>query len=76
MVLTMNARRFQRTHPLSGVGFALNASQDICMGVTDLTPTSETVIDAGSTAVLGSTCRYVFEASSACRIVPHRNVVV
>ena len=34
-VLTMNARRFQRTHPLSEMGPALNASKDIDMGVTD-----------------------------------------
>ena len=34
------------------------------MGVTDLTPTSEPVIDAGSTAVGGSACWFVFEAGS------------
>ena len=36
MILTMNARRFQRTHPLSGTGSALNASKDIGMGVSDI----------------------------------------
>ena len=38
MVLTMNARRFQRTHPLSGMGSSLNASKDNGVGVTDLAP--------------------------------------
>ena len=36
MVLTVNARRFQRTHPLSGMGSPLNASKDIGMGRVDL----------------------------------------
>ena len=38
MILTMNARRFQRTHLLSAMGASLNASNDIGMGVTDLAP--------------------------------------
>ena len=53
-ILTMNARRFQRTHPWRGMGdWTLNASKDIGMGVTVLTLTggSEPVIDAGYTAV-------------------------
>ena len=33
MVLTMNARRFQRTHPLSGMGSSLNSSKDIAMEI-------------------------------------------
>ena len=36
MILTMDARRFQRTHLLSGMGSSLNASKDIGMGVVDL----------------------------------------
>ena len=36
IVLTMNARRFQRTHPLSGMGSSLDASKDIGLGGTDL----------------------------------------
>ena len=46
MVLTMSARRFQRTHTLSGMGSLLNASKDIGMGVTDLSLLSELVIYA------------------------------
>ena len=38
MVLTMNERRFQRTHLLGGTGFSLNASKADCVGVIDLTP--------------------------------------
>ena len=38
MVLTMNARRFQRTHPLSGMGSSLNVLNNIDMGVTYLAP--------------------------------------
>ena len=34
VVLTMIARRFQRTHPLSGKGLSLKASKDIGMGVS------------------------------------------
>ena len=41
MVLTMNARRFQRTHPLSGTGSSLNASKDIGMVITDFMLISE-----------------------------------
>ena len=33
MILTMNARRFQRTHLLSGMGSSLDASRDVGMGV-------------------------------------------
>ena len=39
MVMTMNARRFLGTHPLSEMGSALNASKGIAVGVTDLAPT-------------------------------------
>ena len=38
MILTMNERRFQRSHPLKGMGSSLNASKAIGMGVTDLAP--------------------------------------
>ena len=41
VVLTMNARRFQSQHPLSGMGSSLNASKDIGLGVTDLALTCE-----------------------------------
>ena len=46
VVLTMNARRFQRTHLLGRMGSSLNASKDIGMGVTDfaLTCGSEPVV--------------------------------
>ena len=33
VVLTVEARRFQRTHPLSGMGSSLNASKDTGMGL-------------------------------------------
>ena len=58
MNLTVNARRFQRTHPLSGTGSSVNASKDIGMGGTDLAPTfgSEPVVDAVHAAVVGSSC--------------------
>ena len=37
MVLTMTARRFQRTHPLRGMGnYSVNASKDVGMRVVDL----------------------------------------
>ena len=36
MIPDMNARRFQRTHPLSGMGSSLNASKDVGVEVTDL----------------------------------------
>ena len=66
MVLTMNARRFQRTHPLSGMGFSLSASNDIAVGVFDhaLVCESESEIDARYAAVVGSACSCVFEAGS------------
>ena len=64
MVLTMNARRFQRTHPPSGMGSSLNASRDVAIGVIDLTPTSELVIDAGYAAVVGSAFSCVLDAGS------------
>ena len=56
MILTMNTRRLQRTHPWSGMGSSLEASKDIGNGVTDfaLTCGSETVVDAVCTAVVGS----------------------
>ena len=67
MVLTMNARRFQRTHLLSGTCSSLNASKDIGMGVVDFAPTcgSEPMVDGVRTAVVGSdrTSR-VLDASS------------
>ena len=68
MFLTMNARRFQRTHPLREMGdYSLNTSKDIDMGVIDLAHTcgSEPVVDGLRTAVVGSdrTSR-VLDASS------------
>ena len=57
MVLTMNARRFQRTQPFRGmVDYPLNASKDIDMGVIDFAPTcgSEPVVDGVRIAVVGS----------------------
>ena len=36
MIFTMDARRLQRTHLLSGMGSSLNASKWTCVGVTDL----------------------------------------
>ena len=56
MILTMNARRFQRTHHLTGMGSSLNASKDIGMGVSGfaLTCGSEPVVDAVCPAVVGS----------------------
>ena len=67
MILTMNARRFQRTHPLSGMGSSLNASKGVRMGVTGLAPicTSEPVLDAGCTAVIGSARTRALDAGSA-----------
>ena len=61
VVLTMNARRFQRTHCLSGSGSSLNASKDIGMEISDIMPISEPVIDAGYASVVGSPCLCVFE---------------
>ena len=57
-ILTMNARRFQRTHHLSGMGSSLNATKDIGTGVSGfaLTCGSEPVVGAVCTAVVGS-CR-------------------
>ena len=48
VVFTTNARRFQRTHPLSGMESSLSASRDIGKVVTDfkLTCGSEPVMDA------------------------------
>ena len=56
MILTMNERRIQRTHPSSGMGSSLNASKDIGIGVTDfaLTCESEPEMDAVCAAVVGS----------------------
>ena len=58
MVLTMNAPRFQRKHPLSGIGSSRNASKDIDMGVANLIPIceSETVVDAVFSAVVDAAC--------------------
>ena len=53
----MNERRFQRTHPLRGMGdCSLNESKDFGMGVTDLSLAcgSEPEMDAVWTAVVGS----------------------
>ena len=61
VVLNMNARRFQRTHCLSGSGSSLNASKDIGMEISDIMPISEPVIDAGYASVVGSPCLCVFE---------------
>ena len=47
MILTMNARRFQRTHPLSGMGSSLSASIALTCG-------PEPVIGAVCIAVVGS----------------------
>ena len=57
MILTMDARRLQRTHPLCGMGSSLNTSKNVGMGVTDfaLTCGSEPVVDAVCTAAVGST---------------------
>ena len=53
MVLTMNARRFQRTHPLRGMGdYSLNRQRILIWEL--LTCGSEPVIDAVCTAVVGS----------------------
>ena len=39
MALTMNERRFQRTHPFRGKGdCSLNASKDTAVGFTGLAP--------------------------------------
>ena len=54
MILTMNARQFQRTRLLSGMGYSLNASNDIDTGVSDLAPTGGSVMDAVCAAVVGS----------------------
>ena len=56
MVLTMSARRFQRTHPLGGMGSSLNASKDFDVEVSDLALTcgSEPVMDTVCTGVVGS----------------------
>ena len=52
--LTMNAKDFQRTHLLSGMGSSRNSSKDIGMGVTDfaLACGSEPVMDSVCTAVV------------------------
>ena len=52
-MLTMNARRFQRIHPLRGMGdCVLNASKGFDMGVIDLavvgSDRTSRVLDAGS----------------------------
>ena len=55
MILTIDARGFQRTHLLRGMGSSINASKDISMQVTDLALTcgSEPVVGAVCTAVNG-----------------------
>ena len=52
MVLTMNARRFQRTHHLSGMRSSCKASKDF--GNVALKCGSEPVMDVVCTAVVGS----------------------
>ena len=56
MIVTMHARRLQRTHPLSGAGSSLNASKDMTLG--SYCPCacceSEPVIDVMYIAVVGS----------------------
>ena len=68
MVHTMNARRFQRTHPLSGMGeCSLNASKEIGMGIIDfaLACGSKPVADDLRFAVVGSDrTRRVLDAGS------------
>ena len=66
MILTMNARQFQRTHPLSGMGFSLNASKDTGMGVTHIAFVCEPdpAMDAVKTAVVGSARTRGLEAGS------------
>ena len=58
VILTVNARRFQRKHPLSGMGSALNASKDNGVGVIDLVHIcgSESMMDAVHATVVGSAC--------------------
>ena len=55
MILTMNARLCQKTHPLGGMGSSLNASNDICRELLTLARTcgSELVMGAVCTAVVG-----------------------
>ena len=69
MILTMNARRFQRTHLFRGMrDCSLNASKDFGLGVTDLAVAygSEPMVDAVCTAVVGSArTGRVLEAGSA-----------
>ena len=55
----MNGRRFQRTHPLRGMGnYSFNASKDVGVRVVDLALAcgSEPVMDEVCVAVVGSTC--------------------
>ena len=57
VIPTLNARRFQRTHTLRGVGSSLNASKGIAIRVLlDFAPTcgSEPVMDAWFSAAVGS----------------------
>ena len=58
MVLTMNARRSQRTHLLSDMGSLLNASKDTGMGVIDFAHIcgSESTVDAVHPTVVDSAC--------------------
>ena len=66
-VLTMNARRFQRTHLLSLTGSSLNASKEIEMRVTDLSPTcgSEPVMDAACPAAF---CAHEGRSPELCNV--------
>ena len=72
MVPTMNARRFQTTHALSGTGSLLNASKDIGMGNTGLVPISEPLIDARKTPVVA----YLKQALSARTDLRWRHMTV
>ena len=63
MILTMDARLFQRTHPLSGMGSSLNASNDIGMGVTDLELTCKNRTSGGRNAYCSG---WLAELALAC----------
>ena len=56
MILTLNARRFRRTHPLRGMGTSISPSKNFGMGILDpeLSCGSEPVTDAVRSTVVGS----------------------
>ena len=70
--LPMNARRFQRPQPLSGVGeYSLKASKDIGMGVAALACGSEPLVDAVCAAmVVSARTGRVLNAGSAGTDLP------